>query len=130
MFWQHKLCATYSAYVNINNRFPIKAYYRICTLRHIRIEINVGNDKVNNKNYHTVGTVPNRRCRRKIETIAHIYVLVLAHTLPKLVLWVQTSHLSLKYVSSIAVTLFRQVYQRIYSLWHMNPKQLQCIARE
>jgi hypothetical protein len=63
-------------------------------------EINVGNDKVNNKNYHTVGTVPNRRCRRKIETIAHIYVLVLAHTLPKLVLWVQTSHLSLKYVSS------------------------------
>jgi hypothetical protein len=32
--WQHKLCATYSANVNINNRLPIKEYYRICTLRH------------------------------------------------------------------------------------------------
>jgi hypothetical protein len=38
--WQHKLCATFSANVNINNRFPIKVYYRICTLRHIRIKIN------------------------------------------------------------------------------------------
>ena len=37
--WQHKLCATYSANVNINNRLPIKVYYRICTLRHIRIEV-------------------------------------------------------------------------------------------
>jgi hypothetical protein len=38
--WQHKLCATLSANVNINYRLPIKVYYRICTLRHIRIEIN------------------------------------------------------------------------------------------
>ena len=38
--WQHKLCATFSASVNINYRLPIKVYYRICTLRHIRIEIN------------------------------------------------------------------------------------------
>jgi hypothetical protein len=37
--WQHKLCAIYSASVNINNRLPIKVYYRICTFRHIRIEI-------------------------------------------------------------------------------------------
>ena len=37
--WQDKLCATYSANVNINNRLSIKEYYRICTLRHIRIEI-------------------------------------------------------------------------------------------
>ena len=37
--WQHKLCATLSADVNINYRLPTKAYYRICTLRHIRIEI-------------------------------------------------------------------------------------------
>jgi len=40
--WQHKLCATLSASVNINYRLPIKVYYRtlcICTLRHIRIEI-------------------------------------------------------------------------------------------
>jgi hypothetical protein len=36
--WQHKLCATLSANVNINYRLPI-VYYRICTLRHIRIEI-------------------------------------------------------------------------------------------
>ena len=36
--WQHKLCATFSANVNINYRLPIKVYYRICTLRHIRIE--------------------------------------------------------------------------------------------
>ena len=44
--WQHKLCATYSASVNINNRLPIKVYYRICTLRHIRIEIIHGNQNV------------------------------------------------------------------------------------
>ena len=30
--WQHKLCATLSANVNINYRLPIKVYYRICTL--------------------------------------------------------------------------------------------------
>jgi hypothetical protein len=39
---QHKLCATLSANVIINYRLPIKVYYRICTLRHIRIEINHG----------------------------------------------------------------------------------------
>ena len=44
--WQHKLCATYSASVNINNRLPIKVYYRICTLRHIRIEIIHGSQNV------------------------------------------------------------------------------------
>ena len=37
--WQHKMCATLFANVNINYRLPIKVYYRICTLRHIRIEI-------------------------------------------------------------------------------------------
>ena len=31
--WQHKLCATFSANVNINYRLPIKVYYRICTLK-------------------------------------------------------------------------------------------------
>jgi hypothetical protein len=36
--WQHKLCATLSANVNINYRLPIKVYYRICTLRHILVE--------------------------------------------------------------------------------------------
>jgi len=30
--WQHKVCATLSSNVNINNRLPIKVYYRICTL--------------------------------------------------------------------------------------------------
>jgi hypothetical protein len=40
LFDLHKLCATFSSSVNINYRLPIKAYYRICTLRHIRIEIN------------------------------------------------------------------------------------------
>ena len=44
--WQHKLCATYSADVNINNRLPIKVCYRICTLRHIRIEIIHGSQNV------------------------------------------------------------------------------------
>jgi hypothetical protein len=44
--WQHKLCATFSANVNINCRLPIKVYYRICTLRHIRIEINHGSQNV------------------------------------------------------------------------------------
>jgi len=38
--WHHKLCATFSANVNINYRLPVKVYYRICTLRHTRIEIN------------------------------------------------------------------------------------------
>ena len=44
--WQHKLCATLSANVNINYRLPIKVYYRICTHRHIRIEINHGSQNV------------------------------------------------------------------------------------
>jgi hypothetical protein len=39
---QQKLCATMSENVNINYCLPIKAYYRICTLWHIRIEINHG----------------------------------------------------------------------------------------
>ena len=43
-----KLCATFSANVNINYRLPIKVCYRICTLRHIRIEIIHGS-----KNVHT-----------------------------------------------------------------------------
>ena len=40
--WQHKLCATLPTNVNINYCLPIKVYYRFCTLRHIRIEINHG----------------------------------------------------------------------------------------
>jgi hypothetical protein len=44
--WQHKLCATFSASVNINYSFPIKEYYRICTVSHIRIEIIHGNQNV------------------------------------------------------------------------------------
>ena len=47
--WHHKLCATFSANVDINYRRPIKVDYRICTLRHIRIEI---------EKYDIVGTVP------------------------------------------------------------------------
>ena len=44
--WQHKLCATLPANVNINYRFPIKAFYRIGTLRHIRIKVNHGSQNV------------------------------------------------------------------------------------
>ena len=44
--WQYKLCSTFSANVNINYRLQIKVYYRICTLRHIRIEINHGRQNV------------------------------------------------------------------------------------
>ena len=44
--WQYKLCATLPASVNINYRLPIKVHYRICTLRHIRIEIIHGNQNV------------------------------------------------------------------------------------
>jgi hypothetical protein len=44
--WQYKLCASFSANVNINYRLPIKVYYCICTLRHIRIEINHGSQNV------------------------------------------------------------------------------------
>jgi hypothetical protein len=39
LIWQHKLCATLSANVNVNYCLPIKVFYRMCTLRHIRIEI-------------------------------------------------------------------------------------------
>ena len=35
----HKLSVTLSANVNINYRLPIKVDYRICTVRHIRMEI-------------------------------------------------------------------------------------------
>ena len=44
--WQHKLCVTLSANVNINYRLPIKVYYRICPLRYIRIEIIHGSQNV------------------------------------------------------------------------------------
>ena len=44
--WQHKLCVTLSANVKKNYRLPIKVYYRICTLRHIRNEINRGSQNV------------------------------------------------------------------------------------
>jgi hypothetical protein len=43
---QHKLCATLSANVDIYYRLPIKIFYRICTVRHIRIEINHGSQNV------------------------------------------------------------------------------------
>ena len=36
---QHELCATLSANVDINYCLPIKLYYHICTVGHIRIEI-------------------------------------------------------------------------------------------
>jgi len=42
--WYHKLCTTLS--VNINYRLLIKVYYRICTVRHIRIEIIYGSQNV------------------------------------------------------------------------------------
>jgi hypothetical protein len=44
--WKHKLCATLSANVNINYHLPIKVYYRICTFRHIGIEIIHGSQNV------------------------------------------------------------------------------------
>ena len=44
--WQHKLCVTLSANVNINYRLPNKVYYRICTVRHTRIEIIHGSQDV------------------------------------------------------------------------------------
>jgi hypothetical protein len=44
--WQHKLCATLSANININYRLPIKVYYHICTVRHIRIRIIHGSQNV------------------------------------------------------------------------------------
>ena len=42
--WQHKLCVTLSANVNIN--LPIKVYNCICTIKHIRIEIIHGSQNV------------------------------------------------------------------------------------
>ena len=46
LFELHKLCVTFSASVNIDYRLLINVYYRICTLRHIRIEINHGSQNV------------------------------------------------------------------------------------
>jgi hypothetical protein len=43
---KHKLCATLYANVDINYHLPIKVFYRICTLRHIRIEIIHGSPNV------------------------------------------------------------------------------------
>ena len=40
------LCATFSASVNINYCLPVKVDYRICTFRHIRIEITHGSQNV------------------------------------------------------------------------------------
>jgi hypothetical protein len=44
--WQHKLCVTLSTNVNINYCLPIIIYYRICTVRHIGIEIIHGSQNV------------------------------------------------------------------------------------
>jgi hypothetical protein len=44
--WQHKLCATLSANVNIDYRLPIETYLRIFTVRHTRIEIIHGSQNV------------------------------------------------------------------------------------
>ena len=44
--WQHELWATLSANVNINYSLPINVYYRICTLRHVRIELIHGSQNV------------------------------------------------------------------------------------
>jgi hypothetical protein len=38
--WQHKLCATLSASVNINYHPPIKVSYRVCTLKTYQNRIN------------------------------------------------------------------------------------------
>jgi hypothetical protein len=43
---QHKLSSTLSASVNINYRLPIKVYYCICAIRHIRNEMNHGSQNV------------------------------------------------------------------------------------
>jgi hypothetical protein len=44
--WQHKLCVALSTNVNINYRLPNKVNYRICNVRHIRIEIIHGSQNV------------------------------------------------------------------------------------
>ena len=45
--WKHQLCATLSTDINMNCHLPIKVYYRICTVRHIRIEIiHTAQDKI------------------------------------------------------------------------------------
>ena len=44
--WQHILFATLSANIDINYHLPIKVYYRICTVRHIRIRIIRGSQNV------------------------------------------------------------------------------------
>jgi hypothetical protein len=43
---QHKLCTTFFPNVNMNYHLPIKVYYRICTLSHIRIRIIHGSRNV------------------------------------------------------------------------------------
>jgi hypothetical protein len=53
--WQHKSCATLSTNVNINYHLPIKVYYRICTIRHIRIElIHESQNVFCSKSYHSL----------------------------------------------------------------------------
>jgi hypothetical protein len=52
--WQHKLCVTLSASVDIKYRLPIKIYYRICTFILIRVEIIHGS-------FHDIFMSPKRR---------------------------------------------------------------------
>jgi hypothetical protein len=53
--WQHKLCATFSAHVNIDYRLPIKAYYHICVLLDISESKKImARDKMFNKKLITV----------------------------------------------------------------------------
>jgi len=44
--WWVIVCSTLSAHVSINYRLPIKVYYCICTVRHIRIKIIHGSQNV------------------------------------------------------------------------------------
>ena len=75
LFELHKLCATFSASVNINYRLPIKVYYRICTLdmkcTNIRIPTVDNNMKCTNIRIPTVDN--NMKCTNiRIPTVDNI----------------------------------------------------------
>jgi hypothetical protein len=70
--WQHQLCATFSPNV----------YYRICTLRHIRIEIN---HRSQNVFYHGLADIS--KCYPSLLVNMYIYDGKVSHMLRRMCQW-------------------------------------------
>jgi hypothetical protein len=96
--WQYKLCATLPASVNINYRLPIKVHYRICTLRHIRIEIIHGNQNVfwvlhglaDTSKFYPSPIYQHVHLRRKSQSHAPAHMLMRLYPIDNSLVWLQS----------------------------------------